>query len=99
MRGPAVALVWVASAAAHSCSWTDPASGKSWNLDKLVAKDHYDFRGLIGDHDSLHTSGATTGVAHYEDNTYVLNLCKEVTNVKICPLARHTCTIRAPCPN
>lgn len=70
----------IASGGGQTCSWTDPRSGSHWDLTKLVARQHYQFRGLIGAHDSLHTSTSYTGY-HYEDYTYFLNLCRPVSGL------------------
>lgn len=71
MRALMVAAAFPALASTTKCSWTDTASGSTWNLDPLVARDHYNFRGISGSQDSLHAGGASTGVYHYEDYTYL----------------------------
>eukprot|EP01047_Picozoa_sp_COSAG01_P048925 COSAG01_NODE_4801_length_4735_cov_3.710095_1_plen_379_part_00 len=62
--------------AVDHCTYTHGAH--VWDLNRLVAKDHYNFRGLSGSQDSIHTEGPSTSVYHYEDYTYLVNLCKSV---------------------
>eukprot|EP01051_Picozoa_sp_SAG22_P007225 SAG22_NODE_500_length_9715_cov_29.986793_8_plen_382_part_00 len=71
------------------CGWTDPVSKVSFDLSALTAKAAYQFRGTIGSHDSLAAPAADGGEPaavitpaasnHFEDYTYFVNLCKDVS--------------------
>jgi hypothetical protein len=59
------------------CAWTHEASGTVYDLSSLMAPTHYQFAGLVGAHDSLaHEHQLASN--HFEDYTYLVNLCQSV---------------------